>query len=229
MQSYITKLGNFWARQRRSLVGGGGRQQVSHWWALHLLCIPSPRTVCLSVSSPQTQGNLRISSFFQLFPSFPVQVSRWVFCSSSFFLLLPMPPSSPLIFLTCRSFVGAATVAGSRGAERVNISQSCHTVQLGRLLMRGAWRSFLGVGGRGQTVSVSVSAYAVICSCQFPLSLKCSILFGGDVASQVPTHLRRSLLVGCGSVCLQVTDSGGQLRRRDGRVARGKLRRRRLV
>lgn len=208
MQSYITKLGNFWARQRRSLVGGGGRQQVSHRWALHLLCIPSPRTVCLSVSSPQTQGNLRISSFFQLFPSFPVQVSRWVFCSS---------------------FVGAATVAGSRGAERVNISQSCHTVQLGRLLMRGAWRSFLGVGGRGQTVSVSVSAYAVICSCQFPLSLKCSILFGGDVASHVPTHLRRSLLVGCGSVCLQVTDSGGQLRRRDGRVARGKLRRRRLV
>lgn len=79
MQSYITQLGNFWARQRRSLVGGGGRQQVSHRWALHLLCIPSPRTVCLSVSSPQTQGNLRISSFFQLFPSFPVQVSRWGF------------------------------------------------------------------------------------------------------------------------------------------------------
>lgn len=200
MQSYITQLGNFWARQRRSLVGGGGRQQVSHRWALHLLCIPSPRTVCLSVSSPQTQGNLRISSFFQLFPSFPVQVSRWGYFLS-FFLLLPTPPSSPLIFLTCRSFVGAATVAGSRGAERVNISQSCHTVRLGRLLMRGAWRSFLGVGGRGQTVSVSVSAYAVICSWQFPLSLKCSLHFGGNVASHVPTHLRRSLLVGCGSVC----------------------------
>lgn len=199
MQSYITQLGNFWARQRRSLVGGGGRQQVSHRWALHLLCIPSPRTVCLSVSSPQTQGNLRISSFFQLFPSFPVQVSRWGFFCLFFFFYrrhLPLRSSS-----SRRSFVGAATVAGSRGAERVNISQSCHTVRLGRLLMRGAWRSFLGVGGRGQTVSVSVSAYAVICTWQFPLSLKCSLHFGGDVASHVPTHLRRTLLVGCGSVC----------------------------
>lgn len=200
MQSYITMLGNFWARQRRSLVSGGGRQQVSHRWALHLLCIPSPRTVCLSVSSPQTQGNLRISSFFQLFPSFPVQVSRCFF-SRLFFLLLPSSSSSPLIFLACRSFVGAATVAGGRGAERVNISQSCHTVRLGRLLMRGAWRSFLRVGGRGQTVSVSVAAYAVICSYQFPLLLKCSLHFGGDAASHVPTHLRWSTLVGCGSVC----------------------------
>lgn len=160
MQSYITKLGNFWARQRRSLVAGGGRQQVSHRWALHLLCIPSPRTVCLSVSSPQTHArkpqNQLLLSIISVFPRPGVEVGFFLVFSSS---------STDAAFLSAH-LTHMSVLCGSRyrGAERVNISQSCHTVRLGRLLMRGAWRSFLGVGGRGQTVSVSVSAYTVICS-----------------------------------------------------------------
>lgn len=128
MQSYITQLRNFWARQRLSLVGGGGRQQVSHWRALHLLCIPSPRTVCLSVSSPQTEGNLRIGSFFQLFPSLPRQCVKGIFFFLPFFFL-PTRPSSHSSSSHAGPFVEAAAVAliGSQGGW-ASFSQLFHSL-----------------------------------------------------------------------------------------------------
>lgn len=152
MQSYITQLGNFWARQRRSLVGGGGRQQVSHRWALHLLCIPSPCTVCLSVSSPQTQGNLRISSFFQLFPSFPVQLSRWLFF---FFYRRRLPlRSSPSHMGPLWEPLQWQAAGGQTCSYFTVLSQRATQAAANE---GGLGGGFWGVGGRGQTVSVSLS------------------------------------------------------------------------
>lgn len=174
-----------------------GESPVGSASALHSISTYS-LSLCLLSANPGKPQNQLLLSIISVFPRPGVKVG---FFSRLFFFFyrrrLPLRSSSSHVVLCGSRYSGRQ----QGGGERVNISQSCHTVRLGRLLMRGAWRSFLGVGGRGQTVSVSVSAYAVICSWQFPLSLKCSLHFGGDVASHVPTHLRRSLLVGCGSVC----------------------------
>lgn len=131
-------------------------------WVTGGLCICSAFSTYSLCASPlhKPRRTFRISSFFQLFQSFPVWVSRWVFFCL-FFFLLPTPSSSPLFFLKRRSLVEAATVAGgwlwweAEGSERGNISRSCHMVVLWWLLIKGhegvLW------GGKEDEVKLSVS------------------------------------------------------------------------
>lgn len=223
MQSYISALGNFWG-PAATLVSqrwwqAAGESPVGSASALRSISTYSLSLRLLSTNPGKPRESAPSFNYFRLSP---FRCQGGFFFSSSFFSFfyrrrLPLPSSS--------SRVGPLW----EPLQRVNVSQSCHTVRLGRLLMRGAWRSFFE--GRRPRSTCQCLRRRLRCDLFMPVP-SVAQMFPPLSAAMPPLMSRhtcggrRSLDVAAG---LQVTGGGGQPPRWDGRVARGKLRRRRLV